>query len=63
MKYIQITVLLMAVSGCAENAAYNTAQRSAQSECTNEPTQELYQRCMKNNSMPYREYKTEKDRP
>ena len=47
---------------CAENTAYNTAQRSAQSECTQAPTQELYQRCMKNNSTPYREYKAEKNK-
>ncbi len=56
-------MLLASTCGCAENAAYNTAQRSAQVECNKEPTQELYQQCMKKNSMPYREYKAEKNQP
>jgi hypothetical protein len=61
-QLVAILLLLATASGCAENTAYETAQRSAQSECTKEPTQELYQRCMKNNSTPYREYKAEKNR-
>ncbi len=56
-------MLLAITCGCAENAAYNTAQRSAQVECNKEPTQELYQQCINKNSMPYREYKAEKNQP
>ncbi|HRH78217.1 MAG TPA: hypothetical protein PK129_12780 [Cellvibrionaceae bacterium] len=63
IKHIQLLICLVGLSACAENTAYNTAQRSAQVECNKEPNQELYQRCMKNNSMPYREYKAEKNQP
>lgn len=65
MQKMHFLVLLSVViaSACAENTAYNTAQRSAQVECNKEPTQELYQRCMNNNSKPYREYKAEKNQP
>lgn len=56
-------LFLTLTCSCAETTAYNTAQRSAQVECNKEPNQELYQRCMKNNSMPYREYKAEKNQP
>lgn len=58
-----LLMLLAITCGCAENAAYNTAQRSAQVECNKEPTQELYQQCINKNSMPYREYKAEKNQP
>ena len=61
IKRMQLLVCLMAISACAENTAYNTAQRSAQVECNREPSQELYDRCIKANSKPYREYKAEKD--
>ncbi len=64
-KILSLALLLpLALTcGCAENAAYNTAQRSVQVECNKEPTQELYQQCMNKNSMPYREYKAEKNQP
>lgn len=63
IKILIHTMALLLLCACAENAAYNTAQRSAQAECNKEPTQELYQRCMNNNSKPYREYKAEKNQP
>lgn|GEM_PF-6208585 len=62
-EWLLLLTVVMLTCSCAENTAYNTAQRSAQVECNKEPNQELYQRCMKNNSMPYREYKAEKNQP
>ena len=62
-KNLALSIFLVLICGCADNAAYNTAQRSAQVECNKEPTQELYQQCINKNSMPHREYKAEKNRP
>ena len=62
IKLVHIIALIIFISACAENTAYNTAQRSTQAECTKEPTQELYQRCMKNNSTSYQDYQAEKNK-